>query len=48
MSTFADAREVHLKLRNLMLISVSETDQASPEANSCRSTYSIQGYRCYW
>ena len=23
-------------------------DQACPKANSCRSTYSIQGYRCYW
>jgi len=26
----------------------AQTDQARPKANSCRSTYSIQGYRGYW
>jgi hypothetical protein len=45
---FADAPEAFLKLQGLKLISMSPTDQASPEANSCRSTYPFQGHRCYW
>jgi hypothetical protein len=27
---------------------LSTTDQARPKANSCWSTNSIQGHRCYW
>lgn len=30
------------------LIFFSSVDQTCPEANSCRSTYPIQGHRCYW
>jgi hypothetical protein len=34
-------------LRNVRL-TISITDQACPETNSCRSTYPIQGHRCHW
>lgn len=40
--------EAEAGFESALLIILPIIDQARPEANSCRSTNSIQGYRCYW